>query len=664
MRTLAIALLAVSCAGSRPTPGEPRTIRRTVLCAGQRCGSSVTTFDPDGKTIHNVFDVHDNGRGPRSEVTMRLLADGTIGSFESRGHGVFGAQTHETFSLAAGSAKWESEDERGEKAVSGAAFFVPRSASDTDAFLMDALAKSGGSLPLLPGGTARMERAGDATIQLQGKPKHLVAWALTGFDFTPGFVWLDDDGTYFGEGNQQSWIGPEGADEAMMQLVPKQRELTRERDRRIAERLGHKPAAAGLALLHARVLDVEKGAWLQDQTVIIQGDRIAAVGAGLRVPDGAETIDLHGQAVLPGLWDMHQHFSDADGVLDVASGVTSGRDVGNAPELIDDYKKRFDEGTAVGPHVYRAGFIEGRGKDAAHAEITAMNEAEAKTAVEFYAKRGYEMIKIYNSIPPELVAVLAREAHARGMGVIGHIPAHMLANEAVRAGYDGIEHQNQVLLNFLGTHETDTRTLQRFTVVGENAAAFDLGSAPARDFYALLREHHTVVDPTLAIEELVFTVSKGKLPPGLEPLISRLPVQVQRAIGSIGLDFGGKEELYRRSFAKMVQSIKSLRDEGITVVAGTDAIAGITLQRELELFVQAGLSPAEAIRDATLVPAKVMKADALTGSIVAGKRADLFVVDGDPLADIRDIRKTVMTFEAGVRYPSKELYETVGVSPP
>jgi Amidohydrolase family len=219
-----------------------------------------------------------------------------------------------------------------------------------------------------------------------------------------------------------------------------------------------------------------------------------------------------------------------------------------------------------------------------------------------------------------------------------------------------------VLLNFLATHESDTRTLDRFTIVGEKAPAFDLTSAPAREFFTLLREHHTVVDPTLCIQELVFTVAKGKLPPGLEPLMARLPVQVQRAIGSIGLDFGGKDELYRRSFDKMLESVKALRDAGVTVVAGTDAIAGISLQRELELFVKAGLTPAEAIRDATLVPARVMKADSRTGSIAAGKRADLFVVDGDPLADIRDIRKTVMTFEAGVRYPSKELYETVGVT--
>ena len=120
------------------------------------------------------------------------------------------------------------------------------------------------------------------------------------------------------------------------------------------------------------------------------------------------------------------------------------------------------------------------------------NEEEARAGVEFWAKRGYEQIKIYNSTDPKLVPVLAREAHARGMGVTGHIPYRMLANEAVRAGYDGIEHINQLMLNFFADHQTDTRTPLRFSLVGEKAAAFDPQSSQAREFYALLRDHHRI----------------------------------------------------------------------------------------------------------------------------------------------------------------------------
>src|SRR5262249_39251208 len=159
----------------------------------------------------------------------------------------------------------------------------------------------------------------------------------------------------------------------------------------------------------------------------------------------------------PGLWDMHAHLGDADGVLDIASGVTTVRDVGNDPDKLDDFKKRFDAGTAVGPHVVRFGFIEGRNEKAAAAKVTAETDAEAKQAVETYAARGYDGIKIYNSVKPDLVPLLAKEAHARGMAVTGHIPVHMLANEAVQAGYDGIEHLNMLFLNFFATHQTDTR---------------------------------------------------------------------------------------------------------------------------------------------------------------------------------------------------------------
>src|SRR5258708_8089211 len=114
------------------------------------------------------------------------------------------------------------------------------------------------------------------------------------------------------------------------------------------------------------------------------------------------------------------------------------------------------------------------------------------------------MMKIYNSIKPELVPVITKEAHARGMTVTGHIPMHMLANEAVGAGYDGIEHINMLFLNFLADHDTDTRTPLRFSIVAEKAADFDLKSNGAQDFLALLRLHHIVVDPTVdAFQDLI-----------------------------------------------------------------------------------------------------------------------------------------------------------------
>lgn len=666
MRTaLALALFAGACASSKPAPAGGSTVRRSVVHNGQRVGSSMVTTAADG-TISNVFDIHENGRGPHADATMRLAPDGTLAFLEARGHTEMGAPVEERFSLENGRAVWNSREEHGEKQLSGPTFFIPLSSADADAFLVAALLKHGGTLPLLPGGVARMEKAGEITVPIGGRDTRLFAQAITGLSFQPVYAWTREDGSFFAEVFPGSWFGEEGAETAADALTARQEELRKKRDQVLAERLARKPPAAGFALLRARLLDIERGAWLPDRTVLISGDTIRAVGPAkeVQVPAGAEVIDLGGKALLPGLWDMHAHLSPPDGPLDIASGVTSARDVGNKSSLLDDFKKSFDEGTAVGPHVYRAGFIEGRGPDASHPEVTAVTEEEARAAVDFFAKRGYEMIKIYNSIKPELVPVLAEEAHARGMGVTGHIPAHMLANEAVRAGYDGIEHINQVMLNFFADHETDTRTLLRFSLVGERAAGFDLHSPQAKEFYALLREHRTVIDPTYVTFEQVYVFEQGKMPPEWAPTAQRLPVQVQRQFLTGGLSLeGGKKELYARSWEQLLRVAKVLHDEDVPVVAGTDFTAGVGLHRELELLVHGGLTPLDALRAATIVPARAMKMAERTGSIAAGKTADLVVIDGDPLADISAVHRTVMTFRSGVRFSANEVYESVGVNP-
>jgi imidazolonepropionase-like amidohydrolase len=448
-------------------------------------------------------------------------------------------------------------------------------------------------------------------------------------------------------------------------LVEQGKVIRRALDKQAHERLAHRPPAAGLALTHARVLDVEHGKWIPDQTVVVVGDTIRSVGPSkaAKIPAGAETVDLAGKALVPGLWDMHAHLGDDAGTLDVASGVTTVRDVGNVPESLDDYKKRYDEGSAIGPHVYRAGFIEGTGKDASHLGVKVKTPDEAKAAVELYAKRGYEMIKIYNSVPTDLVPLLAKEAHARGMGVTGHIPVHMLANEAVRAGYDGIEHINQVMLNFFADHDTDTRTTKRFSLVAEKMADLDLGSKPMKDFLALLREHKTVLDPTYVAFEDLLVGRQGEIIPDVKWIHDRLPVLRQRGMMAGGLPVDATTDArYRKSWEKLVAMIKVFHDAKVTLVTGTDALPGLMLDHELEIFVQGGLSTADALRAATLVPARVMNADKRSGSIAAGKVADLVVVDGDPLARITDLRRTVTTYRAGVAFSSADLFRSIGVA--
>jgi hypothetical protein len=464
-------------------------------------------------------------------------------------------------------------------------------------------------------------------------------YAITGLGLAPERIWLDDDGTAFGVFDPWFSCVREGWESVIDVVVAAQHELDTLRDQAIAQRLAKRPPAAGLAFTHARVFDAQSKKYLADHAVVVVEGKIAAVGPTktTKVPAGAEVVDAQNKALYPGFWDMHAHLGRSDGVLDVGSGVTTARDLGNDPDQLDDFKHRFDAGIAIGPRVLRAGFIEGRGPKAASSKITAETEDEAKAAVEFYAARRYEQIKIYNSVKPELVPILARLAHQKNMRVSGHVPVHMRAEEAIRAGYDEINHINMVFLNFFVDKDTDTRTKVRFSLVADKAAGLDPSSKPVVDFVALMLAQKTVLDPTVNAFEHLFTAKVGEIPSNERTVADRLPVQVRRGLLVGGLPMeGGKAETYRASFAAVLKMLKRLHDAGVPLVVGTDAIAGLVFHQEMKLWSQAGIPNADILYAATLGAAKTMRADSISGSISPGKDADLALVDGDPLAKIED----------------------------
>jgi len=633
--------------------GSTQTLKYSIVTAGRPSGSGELRIEDSGER-HAHYTFNDRGRGPDITSVARFDEHGALVYLRATGHAYEKQPVDEKLDVEGNELVWISTGEHGRAPLGG--FYVPL--NDQLAWFTPFVRALRSDVTLLPAGTAHIES--DQTYTIDGVHLHQVA--IDGFGFAPFLTWFDDDGEMFAQ--VSSWFSTiRAGHEAMIDtLVAKDNAWLAARAAKLAQTLAHRPPAAGLAITHANVFDAEQKTIVKDQTVVIVGDKIVSIGGD--VPAGAQVIDAHGRTLMPGLWDMHVHLADGDGLLDLAFGVTTVRDMGNTIDELGARIARFDAGTELGPHVLRAGFVDGPGPLAAPVGILISNADEAKAAVARYADLGYPQLKIYSSIAPDLVPILADAAHARGMRVSGHIPNKMRASDAIAAGYDEIQHANFLMLQFLAGPDDDTRTPLRFTRVAEKGASLDLDSQPVQDFLDLLVAHHTVIDPTLSTFEGLFISDPGEIDPGLLPYIGRLPAQIERGTRGGGLDAPGDQRAtFRKSYATMVELVMRAWKKGVTVVAGTDAGAGMYLSRELELYVAGGMPAPDALAIATIGSARVMKLDATTGSIAPGKLADVVLVDGDPTQDISIVRNPDVVICRGVVYDPRELLAAVGMKP-
>ena len=640
-------------------------VRYSMLLAGNKAGVLAIWSTPDGAG-HNFFAFNDRGRGPR--ITTRIVVDGKgiATEIDATGNDYYKGPVDERFRIAGGKATWSNKSEKGEKQLAGTAFYSPIDAILTGEMERALLAAPGGRLPLLPEGEARIERALDLTVEAGGKQQKVTLYEVTGLGFTASPTWLAEDRSLFATGSDWAVTIRDGGEAAWPALLRAQKAHASRRGEEVARKLGKK-LEKPLWIQHARLFDSESVTVKDGMSVLIANGRIEAV-----VPDreakpspAQDVMDAKGKMLLPGLWDMHVHLGDwDDGVLHLAAGVTTVRDMANDIDHLGDLRNKFDAGTLAGPHILMAGFIDGRGPYQGPTKVFADTPQEAKADVERYKSLGYEQIKIYSSVKPELVPVIAAEAHRNGMRVSGHVPAFMTMRQAVEQGYDEVQHANFWFLNFLFDTVKDTRTPERFTAVAEHAAELDLNSDRVRAFVKFLQEHHTVLDPTVAIFEEMFVARPGVMEPGMAPVASRLPAQVRRGFLGGGLPVPpGMDQRYRDSFKAMLRMLKLLYDSGQPIVAGTDALPGFMLHRELEDYVAAGIPAPRVLQLATLGSARVMKHDRETGSIAPQKVADLILVDGDPAARISDIRRVVTVIRAGILYDAAALYQALGVAP-
>jgi len=631
----------------------------TIVVAGRTAGHETHTFGDDG-SVRVAYSYNDRGRGPEMQGRYVFDREGVPVAIELSGQDYNHTPIDERFSASGGTAQWKSRAESGESKSRGWYVAANGPAAQT-AWLARALLRSRKpSMPLLPGGKATLE----AGSSVEWKGQRVTMYSISGLDFTPALVWLDDRGDFFAGSGGFTAIR-EGFEDSLPKLEAAEREAEEKRLHDLAARLGHKPAHA-LAIRHVRVFDSENAIVRENQMVVVNGNRIESVAAdrGAPVPSGTESIDGSGQTLLPGLFDMHGHFAAFEGLLNIACGVTDVRDLGNDMDRLLRWKRQMDANEMIGPRIVLAGVMDGRGPYAAPTNVLVDTEAEAWAAIEKYKAAGYIQIKIYSSIKPELVPYIVRVAHENGMRVSGHVPAGMIADQFVDAGVDELQHINFVFLNFLPEEATKTNTRARLTLPAEHAAELDPNSPAVTKFIAKLKDKHIVVDPTLGVFEGEYTARPGVVNPSYAAIVDRLPVQFRRAAFRGGLPVTGNEDrIHRASFQAMLDMTARLYTAGIQLVIGTDGIEGLMLDRELELWVQAGIPTKDVLQIATIGAARVARADRERGSIAPGKLADLALFDGNPAREISDIRKPRITIKDGVVYRSEDLFRAIGMTP-
>jgi imidazolonepropionase-like amidohydrolase len=429
-----------------------------------------------------------------------------------------------------------------------------------------------------------------------------------------------------------------------------------------------------VALTNVRVIDGTGAPARDGQTIVVKGGVIQAVGAAgqVSVPAGARTLDLGGRSVMPGYVMLHEHLFYPSGGgavyneqgfsfprLYLAGGVTTMRTAGNMAGYADlNIKKAIDEGAMLGPSIdVTAPYLEGPGLPIP--QVKALRDAaDARKMVSYWADEGATSFKAYMHITRAELGAAAQEAHKRGLKITGHL-CSVTFREAAALGIDDLEHGFVVASDFVPDKKPDE--CPAGNAVQRSFIGLDVNSAAVRDLIAELVRRRVAITSTLTIYE-TFSAGQPSAPTKvLDALLPETRRQYEQRRAAILQTADTTSGVLR----KEMQLEKMFVDAGGLLVVGTDptgfggVVAGYSNQRALELLVQAGFSPLDAIKIATLNGAKYLGRDAKIGTIAAGKQADLIVVRGDPSSRIADVENVEIVFKQGIGYDSPKIFESV-----
>jgi imidazolonepropionase-like amidohydrolase len=624
--------------------------------------------DGDSLSAKMDFKFTDRGRAVPLTVTFRSTPDLTPQSFEIKGSTARTVTIDEAVAIDGDRAHLRSRDKQSVATVpSGPFFTIAAYAPTAMQMLMVRYWATHGSpaqLPTLPSGTVKIEPRGQDTIRAGTKEEKLDRYTIAGLIWGRETLWFDSNRNLVAavttdaefdhfeairdgyESALGDFVGRAGAD-GMSALAEISKRIPGSR-------------ASTLAIVGGTLIDGTGSAPIPDATVVIRNGRIAAAGpsANVKIPKHANVIDAHGKTILPGLWDMHAHFEQVEwGPIYLAAGVTTVRDCGNEFEFITAVRDAIARGQGLGPRLLLAGVVDGTGTLSLGVQRVD-TPAQAREWVDRYHNAGFQQMKIYSTVKLEELRVVTDEAHRLGMTVTGHVPEGLNAYQVIEAGQDQINHISYIADIMRPALPENASFADRFKA----EADINFDSPEVHKALTFLKDHHTVVDPTLALFELLNATTE-KPPASFEPGASKVAPELAQQLTDVQPPTE-RTGLREQVFKKELGIVGALHHAGIPVVAGTDqAVPGYSLHREIELYVEAGFTPMEAIQAASIVPARAMGLAKESGTVEKGKRGDLILINGDPLADIHNTRNVEYVVTNGVMYHTAELWQSVGFKP-
>jgi len=615
----------------------------------QRIGEETYTVAPaaDGVTLTSNFKFVDRGQEVPLKTTLSMAPDLTPRDFESKGKmSRFSPQDTTVHGRSAGQVTVGANEPF---------FDVASYAPVAVQMMLVRYWRAHGrpaNLKTLPSGTVQITDQGPQEFTIDGKKVSLHHVSIRGLIWGMEALWFD------AQDHLVALVGVDGEfdhfeaiaadyEPGLSAFISSAARENMANLAQIASGFSGKPVQT-IAIVGGRLIDATGRPPLENSAVLIRDGKVVAAGPAnvVQIPKDAQVIHAEGKSVLPGLWEMHAHFEQVEwGPIYLATGVTTARDVGNERDFIVNVRDAIATGKGLGPRLLMAGIVDGTGQFTLGVNRVDTPE-QARAQVQAYKKDGALQIKVYSSVKPDILKIVTEEAHRLGMTVTGHVPVGMNAMQAIDDGMDQINHVQYITAVMV---DPKTRTI-------------DPESEQVKKVIAALQQHHTVIDPTMALMEL-FSHPRNVDVASFEPGFTKVATEIREPIGGMGADPSSTEQAKGR-FNLMLQTVTILHEAHVPIVAGTDqAVPGYSVDREMELYVKAGFTPMEAIQSATLVPARAMGLEKESGTLEVGKRGDVIIVDGNPAQNISDIRKVTTVISGGRIFQPAPLWKSVGFQP-